>query len=76
MIFDAEIINIKNEYVEIYNELNKLYKKQNQLSKFMLNILDNETDVNKRKDIIDFVYADDVEEIHKYALEKIYKIKK
>ena len=31
MNFDAEIINIKNEYVSIFKELNSLYEKQNQL---------------------------------------------
>ena len=61
-----------DEYIEINKQYNELNKKLNQLSKSIREILDNETDVNKRKEIIDFVYAGKVEEVHEHALRKMY----
>lgn len=69
---ETKIIQIKNEYSEIDNQLKELYKKQNQLSKSLREVLDNETDINKRKEIIDFVFADKVEEVHEYSFRKMY----
>jgi seryl-tRNA synthetase len=69
---ETKIIQIKNEYLDIDKQLNELHKKQNQLSKSICEILDNETDIDKRKEIIDFVFADKVEEVHEYALRKMY----
>jgi flagellar biosynthesis chaperone FliJ len=69
---ETKIIQIKNEYSEIDNQLKELHKKQNQLSKSLREVLDNETDINKRKEIIDFVFADKVEEVHEYAFRKMY----
>ena len=69
---ETKIIQIKNEYLDIDKQLNELHKKQNQLSKSLREVLDNETDINKRKEIIDFVFADKVEEVHEYALRKMY----
>jgi seryl-tRNA synthetase len=69
---EGEIIQIKNEYSEIDNQLKELHKKQNQLSKSLIEVLDNETDINKRKEIIDFVFADKVEEVHEYSFRKMY----
>ena len=69
---ETKIIQIKNEYLDIDKQLNELHKKQNQLSKSIREILDNETDIDKRKEIIDFVFADKVEEVHEYALRKMY----
>ncbi len=72
IIKDTKIIQIKNEYIETNKQLNELYQKQNKLSKSVREILDNETNLDKRKDIIDFVFADNVEEIHEYSLRKMY----
>jgi flagellar biosynthesis chaperone FliJ len=69
---ETKIIQIKNEYSEIDNQLKELHKKQNQLSKSLREVLDNETDINKRKEIIDFVFADKVEEVHEYSFRKMY----
>tara|TARA_R110000868_G_scaffold224034_2_gene475898 strand:+ start:499 stop:786 length:288 start_codon:yes stop_codon:yes gene_type:complete len=69
---ETKIIQIKNEYSEIDKELKELHKKQNQLSKSLRKVLDNETDINKRKEIIDFVFADKVEEVHEYSFRKMY----
>jgi hypothetical protein len=69
---ETKIIQIKNEYSEIDNQLKELHKKQNQLSKSLIEVLDNETDINKRKEIIDFVFADKVEEVHEYSFRKMY----
>jgi len=68
----AKIIQIKNQYLYIDKQFNELHKKQNQLSKSIREILDNETDIDKRKEIINFVFADNVEELHEYALRKMY----
>lgn len=35
-------------------------------------ILDKEPDIEERRKIIDFVFADKVEEIHEYLLRKMY----
>jgi flagellar biosynthesis chaperone FliJ len=69
---ETKIIQIKNEYLDIDKQLNEIHKKQNKLSKSIREILDNETDIDKRKEIIDFVFADKVEEVHEYALRKMY----
>jgi flagellar biosynthesis chaperone FliJ len=69
---ETKIIQIKNEYSEIDNQFKELHKKQNQLSKSLREVLDNETDINKRKEIIDFVFADKVEEVHEYSFRKMY----
>jgi predicted transcriptional regulator len=69
---ETKIIQIKNEYSEIDNQFKELHKKQNQLSKSLREVLDNETDINKRKEIIDFVFADTVEEVHEYSFRKMY----
>jgi len=69
---ETKIIQIKNEYSEIDNQLKELHKKQNQLSKSLREVLDNETDINKKKEIIDFVFADKVEEVHEYSFRKMY----
>ena len=69
---ETKIIQIKNEYSEIDNQLKELHKKQNQLSKSLRDVLDNETDINKRKEIIDFVFVDKVEEVHEYSFRKMY----
>ena len=69
---EEKITQIKDEYIEINKQYNELNKKLNQLSKSIREILDNETDVNKRKEIIDFVYAGKVEEVHEHALRKMY----
>jgi flagellar biosynthesis chaperone FliJ len=69
---ETKIIQIKNEYSEIDNQLKELHKKQNQLSKSLREVLDNETDINKRKEIIDFVFAGKVEEVHEYSFRKMY----
>lgn len=69
---EIKISQIKNQYLDIDKQLNELHKKQNELSKSIREILDNETDIGKRKEIIDFVFSDGVEEIHEYALRKMY----
>lgn len=68
----TKIIQIKNEYSDIDKELKELHKKQNKLSKILRKVLDNEIDINKRKEIIDFVFANKVEEIHEYSFRKMY----
>jgi hypothetical protein len=67
-----KIIKIKKEYLDVDKQLHDLRIKQNQLSKLIREILDNEPDVNKRKEIIDFVFADKIEEMHEYTLRKMY----
>jgi seryl-tRNA synthetase len=69
---ETKIIQIKNEYSDIDKELEELHRKQNQLSKSLREVLDNETDIDKRKEIIDFVFADKVEEVHEYSFRKMY----
>ena len=69
---ETKIIQIKNEYFEIDKKFKELHKKQNQLSKSLRKVLNNETDINKRKEIIDFVFADKVEEVHEYSFRKMY----
>ena len=69
---ETKIIQIKNEYSDIDKQLKELHKKQTQLSKLLREVLDNETDINKRKEIIDFVFADKVEEVHEYSFRKMY----
>jgi len=70
---DNEILSkIKKDYLDIDKQLNDLHIKQRQLGNLVYAILDNETDVNKRKEIIDFVFADKVEEVQEYALRKLY----
>ena len=69
---ETKIIQIKNEYSDIDKQFKELHKKQNQLSKSLREVLDNETDVSKRTEIIDFVFADKVEEVHEYSFRKMY----
>ena len=70
---ESEVVHkIKSDYGEVKFLLNDLYKQQNELSKKLREILDKETDVSRRKQIIDFVFENKVEEVHELALRKMY----
>jgi len=69
----SDIINeIKNNYIKINIELEKQHQKLRELSQDLRELLDNTSDIDKRKEIIDFVFLDGVEEVQEYAFRKIY----
>lgn len=69
---DSKIEVIRQKYKDIDIMYNELRLKLNELSVELREVLDNETDEDEIKKIIDFVYADGVEEIHEYAIRKLY----
>lgn len=70
---ESEVIQkIKSDYNETKVLIDNLCKQQHELSKKLQEILKNETDVSRRKQIIDFVFENKVEEIHEFALRKMY----
>jgi hypothetical protein len=68
----SKLIQIKKGYSDTDKQLKELYLKQDQFGKSLMEILGAETDIHRRKEIIDFVFSEKVEEVHEYALRKMY----
>lgn len=68
----SKILKIKNDYIKLEAKFEKLRIINRNLAKSVDKILEAETDIIKRKEIIDFVYENKVEELHEYTMRKIY----
>ena len=66
------INKIKTDYIKYNNQLTKVWGKQKDLAHKLKDILDKEENIEKRKEIIDLVFADKVEEFHEHFFRKTY----
>ena len=67
-----EASEIRKKYVKLDEEISELRIQQRGLAQEVKTLLDKEEDQAKRKDIIDFIFKDKVEEVLEYYFRKTY----
>lgn len=69
---EKKVEDIRNEYIDINYQYTELYLKLNAVNLELREVLDKITDQEELKKIIDFIFSDKVEEVHEYAIRKLY----
>jgi hypothetical protein len=66
------VADIRKQFVETSKQLEVLWANQRRLCGEVIKLLKDEPDINKRKEIIDVVFADKVEEVMEYFFRREY----